>query len=62
MPNLQIDPDRVAEIVEEFRELAKTMDESEAARMVGTDYGLTAEQIRHLAKNSTETDSGQPPL
>jgi len=52
MSDPEIDPQRVAEIVEEFRELAKELDKSEAAKIVGAEYGMTAQEILHLSNSS----------
>ena len=46
----KIDPLRVAEIVAEYRALAKETNAAEAAQVVGQRYGLTDLEIRQLAK------------
>ena len=51
MSQVQIDPERIAQIVEEFRELAKSMDQWDAAKAVGEEYGMSAEQILRLVEN-----------
>ena len=52
MTPVQIDPERAADIVEEFRELAKSMDQWDAAKAIGEDYGMSAEQILRLVEDA----------
>jgi hypothetical protein len=51
MDDLDIDPVRAAEIVAQFRELAKSQERSEAAREIGTRYGLSADEVLKLERD-----------
>jgi hypothetical protein len=51
MDDPEIDPERAAEIVAQFREMAKSRPRSEAAQEVGARYGLTADEVLDLERD-----------